>query len=892
MSLVWDEDLERSVPFASVFRPWVEEAAGRLSLPPVITDDAVADLERSLLSRLSQHGALAALALFDDGRPAGYDAFVDGGPERVADAFAGFTHLADLLADQWVSTCAELGARVEAELDALPGGGGGPRAVRALRPRLGDPHGGGRHVTLVVLEDDRCVLLKPRSLAPEAAFFALAARSPGLLADGAPWVVDHGDHGWMAFVGQGPVRDAPAYWRAVGRMLAVLQAVGATDLHQSNVIATGNQLVPIDLECLLVPEVVGRTGAGTTLEATFSRDSALGTGLLPRALQHDGPVAVEWCGLTGRPGQLNGRWRPGWTGLGTDAIGRHRAPLQTPAAANQAVDPEGRPVPLELAALLGGYRDETHDATLGPGPLEGLGSLRTRVVLRPTSTYAERLAEATEPDHLGSVADLTAALDDLPALDPDLADALGGAGVAALLAAERAALGRLDVPLVWAEEGDLIVDDGTRLTGVVSRTGRERVVARRARWTDPAWRRAEAALVAVALEPVAGSLPATGESAVGHPRPDPLSAAVAVAESLADDAIALDPDRVGWVEVVPLGRSGRLQAVLAPGGLYRGGEGIAAFLAVLAAATGDERWETLARRALPPAPSTPDGDPSYAVGSSGWAWAASVVGEALRDDTLLEAAGAAVRDTKVDIGRRDPLDLIGGWAGTVAAAAAVAHRTGDPATASVAIAFGRDLAAAAQARLEDEARPLARLGVAHGSPGVSLALGAAFHLGGDGSTGAAFERLVDLEDDRIARRGGVGGRIDQGGRRRVPSRTWCWGVSGHLIASAEPWLASHDRSASVAVSFDLLADGDRRLAHACCGTAGHLEAAVAARDDLGVAAAGPLVDQLVAGLSSGPHRFHDSSGFAAPSLFRGRAGIGMALLRAHDRRTPSALAVT
>lgn len=46
------------------------------------------------------------------------------------------------------------------------------------------------------------------------------------------------------------------------------------------------------------------------------------------------------------------------------------------------------------------------------------------------------------------------------------------------------------------------------------------------------------------------------------------------------------------------------------------------------------------------------------------------------------------------------------------------------------------------------------------------------------------------------------------------------------------------------------------------------------------------------GAVAGPHRFHDSSGFAAPSLFRGRAGIGMALLRAHDRRTPSALAVS
>lgn len=873
MDLDWDDGLDRLVPFASLLRPWVADAAARVAVPDVVTAGARTALWRSLLDRLAGFVGPAALEAYRAG-PRGYDAFVAAGPAALTASFPGAETVAVTLTDQWVTATQELVARVADDLTRVDPGA---TCVVDVRPRLGDPHRGGHHVASVTTDTGAVRYLKPRPIDPEQVFFALADRSPGLLPDGdRPELWAGAGYGWMAPVRPGPVTAPGEYWRRVGRMLRLLQLCGTTDLHSSNVICTGRQLVPVDLECLSSPELVERHGPDDVPEGRFQRDSAELTGLLPRAWFDGSPVAVEWSGLVGRAGQPNGRFRPRWVDLGTDDVRRERQPLKTPVADNLALAPDGSPVPLDVAAVVAGYEEEADRWSAGTFPGDALAAVSTRVILRPTAEYASHLARLLEPEVLAHADALDRLAADLGPHPDGLRDALGDL-VDVALETERAALRRLDIPLFATDGHDLVLDDGTRHPLRAARRGPDRVTERLGRLTDRSWRAAERAVVQVALESAAGPVPVRADRAAAH---DPVDAVRRIARELADEAVDLGGGRVGWAEAVPVGASGRLRVALAPSGLYHGAPGIAVFLAAVAATLDDDAAADLARRALvTPAPEVP----WLPSGWSGWAWAAAAAGSLLDDADLRRAAvDLVVERLPEDLPPDEPLDLIGGWAGPVAAAAGVARLTGDDVVAERATAAGVALADGVRLRLADEiaARDVLRLGMAHGSTGVLHALDATVALGAGPVAAEGAARLRDLEDERVARRGGIGGRLDQTKRGRVPSRTWCWGVSGYLVGRAGSPAGPGPREA-LETSFSALADEPVRQGHLCCGRAGHVEGALAARR-LGVPGADELLGSLVASLTDGAHGapFHDATSFSSPSLFRGRAGVGLALLRA------------
>ncbi|HSL59019.1 MAG TPA: type 2 lanthipeptide synthetase LanM [Acidimicrobiales bacterium] len=902
MDTTWDDDLDREVAFASLFRPWVDEAARQLRVPEVIGPAARRSLVRSLLERLSFNGSLAALERFRS-TEVDYQSFTRTGLAPLGDAYPGLVALADRLRDQWVVATQVLVDRIAADLGHVA-----PGTTEAVdvHPRLGDPHRGAHHVAAVLTDRGDRLYLKPRSIAPESTFFEIVAGSPGLVPqEDVPrlWVAD--GYGWMSEVTTGPVTDRATYWFDVGRMLRMLQVCGATDLHQSNVICTGSQIVPVDLECLAAPELIAHSDLTDDVTGWFLRDSVTPTGLLPRTAASDGPVAVDWSGLVGRAGQLNGRWRPRWVGLGTDAIRREKAPMRTPRGANLALDPDGDPVALDLGALLRGYDEEYGRWTTDTLPVDALAGVPARVLFRPTAVYANVLADLMDPTVLADPRALEVVADRLGPLPEGLAAALGPDGTAAVEASERAALRRLDIPIFHVDADTLVLDDGTRRPMAQGRTGRERIVARLERVDDAAWRRADRALVQVALEPAAPAA-SRAEAAPAHAPaspepvlPDPaavLHVVRAIAADLADEAVDLGGGRVGWAEAVPEGAAGRLRVALAPRGIYHGAPGIALFLAAVAAATGDDGAADLARRALLDRPGDDDG-PWYQTGWSGWAWAAAHAGALLGDDELTaNAVDVVVGRLPDEIPDGEPLDLVGGWAGPVAAAAGVARCTGDGAATERAVAAGTALGHAVRVRLADEiaARDVLRLGMAHGSTGILHALGSAVALGSTGTddTAEVIARLRDLEDERVARRGGIGGRIDQPRGQRVPSRTWCWGVSGYLVARAAAHVGDPGPTDALTASFAALATGPSPHGHLCCGLAGHLDAALAARD-LGLTGADAVIADRVERLATTAHGapFHDATTFSSPSVFRGRAGVGLALLRATvDPALPTPLA--
>lgn len=142
---------------------------------------------------------------------------------------------------------------------------GGKPLGRALEVRSGlsDPHNGGRTVAIVRFASGLRVVYKPRAVGLEAAFHHLVAwwnEWAGPLTLFAPGVIDRGAYGWMEFVTHEACADRAAarrYWARAGALLALTGLFDATDLHFGNVIAHGEHPVVVDLETLLHPRTPG-----------------------------------------------------------------------------------------------------------------------------------------------------------------------------------------------------------------------------------------------------------------------------------------------------------------------------------------------------------------------------------------------------------------------------------------------------------------------------------------------------------------------------------------------------------------------------------------------------------------------------------------------------------
>ena len=906
--------LDAEIAFGEVFRRWSEPAAGRVGWPDWVGPTARRRLEQHLVSTISRVGSTSIYPLFDTRRERGYDEFVRWcGPAEIRAAAPVLVDLADLLADQWVEMVGELVTWLAADRRQV---WGDDVAIADLRCGLGDRHRGGRQVHLVEPAEGPPFVLKPRSLAPEEAFYGLGVDSGLFDPRARPRIVDRGSHGWMSFVAATPVTDPVGFWRRAGALLRLVQVTGTADLHQSNVIAGEWGVVPVDLECLAVPDLISAASDEIVLDDGIIRDSVMRTGLLPHSMSQAGAIAVEWSGLFGAGGQLNGNWRTTFERAGTDAMRRVRRPLRTPRSPNRPCTPQGALIEADVAALVAGY-EEAYDALDEPMVVAALGGVAGRVLVRATAAYAARIEAATRPEALGDHDAFRDALHALPPFGDALSAVLGEAGIEAVVKSETAALDRLDIPLLTAAGADIGLDDGAVLAGRLTRDGVSRV-GERIRRSSPELRRIESGVIRILAEPAVGvaaeaTEPATGvaaeatepavgvaaeatEPATGHQGGSPplwRQHGIAIAEGVAADAIERRDGKLVWLEAYPAGSGGSLRPVVGGPDLYSGSAGIAVMLAAAAGAAGSASLADAARRALPRG-GVGEAPMWLQSGWSGRLWARAVVGSLLDDEELVaDAASELVAALPDELDPGASADYIGGYAGALAAASGIARLHGGDAAVggveSFAVRVGEVLDE--QAAEPSRAAQLERLSVAHGSFGISHAFGAVADLTGSTEVRARFVALVEREQERIAARDGIAGRIDHVDRQRIASLTWCWGVTGYLLTRMRPWFDDlrAEMAPTIGHSLDLLAGSTTSLAHACCGAAGQLEAAsiVAQSGDRRAMA---VTERLAGHLAhTAPLRFHRTTSYQGPSLFRGRAGLALAYLRAADPTLPSAL---
>lgn len=179
-----------------------------------------------------------------------------------------------------------------------------PIRVQSLRFGLGDTHRGGQSVALVVLEDGRKLLYKPRSLSIDTHFADviewLAAHTN--LKFMIPKHLNYHSHGWVEFIEDLDCehqQDVDCYYERLGALLCVLYVMNASDFHYENIIASKGFPVLVDLESILHPRT--RILGGETNE-DLDR-SVLRTGLLPNRMTRDDQSKSDISGITDADGQ-------------------------------------------------------------------------------------------------------------------------------------------------------------------------------------------------------------------------------------------------------------------------------------------------------------------------------------------------------------------------------------------------------------------------------------------------------------------------------------------------------------------------------------------------------------------------------------------------------------
>jgi len=691
---------------------------------------------------------------------------------------------AALRIEQWVATSGELLARLAADWQAIldafsPHADPGPLA--AVRAGAGDPHRGGRTVTLLRFASGFRLVYKPKPLVVEAAFqellawinargFALPLRRVRVLV--------RDDYGWVEHVAAAACEsgeEIERFYRRQGGLLALLYVLDAADIHSENLIAAGEHPVLVDLEALFHPwiggpaaghgarRVSGGHGVAPAVEAPppaaaapvpdplpevpSPARSVQRIGLLPeRAWAAGDEAGVDMSGLGGAAGQQTPRPVLVIDAPGTDEMRFDRRRMELPAAANRPRLAGGGEVslPRHAGAIATGFeamyrlllagRDELLRAG---GPLDAFVGAEVRVVLRPTLAYESMLTESFHPDVLGNALlrdehfdRLWAAVEHEPWLS-------------GFIAFERRDLERGDVPLFTtrADSRDLWTSHGDRLPQMMAASGLERV-REGLRALGPAdlvlqlWN-AQGSLAAVEL--TAGARRRPPYDLVAAPRPagrqELLAAATAVADRLAALA-SREHDRILWFGLAPTGggvwQFGALQA-----DLYGGLPGVALFLAQMAAVTSEAPYAELARGAvaalLPMARPIEEAKvPLELLGAmSGWGgliYTFAHLAALWGDPALLDAAEGCLARLPDLIDADDTLDLIDGAAGCLAALLALYELRPAEATLATAVRCGERLLTCSEAQPAGigwrnvPAFPLPLTGFSHGAAGIAWSL--------------------------------------------------------------------------------------------------------------------------------------------------------------------------
>ncbi|WP_405590205.1 type 2 lanthipeptide synthetase LanM [Streptomyces sp. NBC_01190] len=850
-------------------------------------------------------------------RPAGLAALLD--------EYAVLARLSIATAGRIAAAHAEFLDRLARDRPALRAdlfGGADPGPLASLDLGRGDTHAGGRSVGIALFASGARAVYKPRPMAVHRHFNEVVdgynARLPADLRLRTVAVVDRGHHGWVEFVDAEPCEDAAAahrYFRRQGALLALLHCLAGVDFHFENLIAAGDQPVPIDLETLLcadLPRSFGSPTRDADPAARAYRESVGRVGLLPSVVVGADGQAFDAGGMGGDTDAALPYRVADWTGGGTDAMRMERVTPVLRAGQNRprldGADLDGVRYAAELQdGYRAGYRALADGAGEFPAP-DRFAADTVRIIPRATHEYATLLTETTHPDVLRDALDRDQVFGVLwarAATDPVRAR---------LTRHEVADLWAGDVPLFTAAAGarEVRAADLTSVGDLLPESGVERVRRTLAAMdgrhlTDQQW-----IISAQLATRVTGAAPGASDADPAGPADgaDLPGRALAAARDVAGQLAAAacrGGGRIGWLGL-DLWEDARWSVQPLGVDLYNGYAGVALFLAQLAHVTGEQRYAELARGALAPVagcarevldglgPQDAAGVVGAFTGTAGMAYALAACGELLDDDAARAVVAPLLDLVARPVSPAAGYDVIGGTAGCLALAEALSARYG-PAAHTLAERCAEVLVAGAAPAGDGlgwsgaGARPL--LGFSHGAAGIGWALLAYARRTGDEAAAAAGRGAFAYEHGAYDEESG--NWPDH--RKPEPSsqHSWCHGAPGVGLARAAALAADPGRPA---LGSDLRralestgAFGRHRNHSLCHGELGNLEL-FAAAGKLAVPGAHEAwrhrAAAVVARIERDGPLCGTPGGIATPGLMTGLSGIGHGLLRiaAPDRVAP------
>lgn len=954
--------------FEQLFTPVVEEADALLGsginarVFDNLTSSAHACLRLLLLRELSGLATPAIYERFDQARKAAampataahpqpetgrfcYDRFIvemkAGGLRQLFEQKPVLLRLIAVITRQWIETSRELLLRLDADLpaicrDILHSGGRG--RVAKIEGDFSDPHNGGHSVQIVSFEDGSRVVYKPKDLRLDVAWYDLVGRLNGAAPPfelRAVHAIARDGYGWTEFIDHTGCADQAGcarFFRRAGAWLALFHCFAATDMHRENIIAAGEDPVPIDLEMILQATAEEHTiqdAEGQAFNAAMDivANSVMKVGLLPAYGRAPDNSVVAIGGLTP---DWNSQTRLKWNNINTDAM--------RPAKSKEGdkTNPNlphvgGRYAKLgdHIDDFISGFADyakflrRRNTEATSQELFGGFAGAAVRKVVRATQFYymlLQRLKNHRTMDDgvvWSAQADFVARLVDWEK-ESDF--------IWPLVRSERSALLALNVPhFVSPSDGSEIRDATGISTQTEAKSGLDRARARVRSFEeqDIAWQieviRQNTNSIARIAEPPAikaePSEPLRQDAAVSPTKDFFVAEADRIAGELSRYAIRRGPS-AAWIGLDWLGDFDVSQLVCLGPDLYNGVSGIAVFLAAHAAVTacrssGDLalagiahlRKELKDRNAARMARSIGLGG---ATGLGSIVYALTVISKCLHDNALLADAHAAADLFTDDLIAADKqLDVIGGSAGAILGLLRLYRDTNAGDVLNRAMKCGEHLIG--QRRFGSDGRrswvgqgfgsqPLN--GMSHGAAGFAYALASLSAATGREQFAQAASECIAFENSSYDAERHNWPDL-RGGAEPSWSCQWCHGAPGIGLARIATVKQATLEGNALTIDVRNAVDGVKRswrgaVDTLCCGTLGNVEFLCAAGDALGCSDLRKLASQrlsavLQAAAVTGDFRWNSGKRQFNLGLFRGLAGVGYTALRQVDGSLPNVL---
>ena len=991
-------DPKAPLPFEGVLLPAVFVARQKLpaDLPlELLSETAYLSLERSLLSSLLRLSLKTLELEFSRFRPFGqnltsfliretqgtpsktqYNAFVQ---KLLQDGlltfFQNYPVLARLIGttlDFWVESTTEFLQRLEADLSEIQQvfshqGTPTPKEgvstielgkITEIDPTLSDPHNQGRTVISLTFDSGLKLVYKPKSLGLEVAYnqFLYWCNQEGEKSSHLEFkvlkIIDRNTYGWVEYVEQLPCKDQAAvqrFYQRAGMLLCLLYALGATDCHHDNLIASGEHLVLIDLETIMYHEPNPITDsleireAETPMNQEFY-DSVLRTGLLPSwELSKDNRVAYDVSGLGSVYPQPTPDRARRWTFINTDNM--HQV-YETGVIQVRANVPTLNGVTLSpndyLEELVLGFEKmyrflmKHREALLGDdGFLTKLKNQRVRLIFRNTRVYGVILDNTLAPKFLKNGVDRSIELD---ILARSFLSIQNKPDAWLIYRAELIALEQLDIPYFGASSSSDALTVGLEqpIWHYFKEPSYDQVITRLQKFNEIHLAHQIAMIRGAFYTRVARTHGTEQASEQKTPtfkavnlsqiplltREQLVLEAEAIATEIHSHAIRQDDGSIAWIGLSYILNADRLQMQPLGECLYDGNCGIALFLAALTYITGSTQFSNLALGAihsLSRIVQTSDADAkrrlAQHLGIGGASGLGSITYSLVKISQFLSCAAVLENAQQIAhlitpelIAADQQLDIIQGAAGTILGLLALYNETGDRAVLDKASLCGQHLLAhrvsvdnAPRAWKTLGERPLT--GFSHGAAGIAYALLRLYDVTLDSvyleaaREGIAYEGCVFNQ--------AVGNWPDYRFACEPNSNvqfmvTWCHGAPGIGLArlGGLSILETEEIHQDVEVALQttqkyLQQDRD----HLCCGQMGQSEVLLVAAQKLSRSSLRQTAHQIAAWVVA---RAQQTEGYQLfpnlppqvfnPGLFQGTAGIGYQLLRlAYPEVLPSVL---